>query len=166
MQLETGSYVIYRSSEICRIDGFEEKSFDSVIKREYCVLVPVDQRSSKYYVPLDCADAKLRRLLNKDEVLALIDSMKGDLPDWGESDPNRKERVNQVLTSGDYRLIISLLHSLYLEKQKRAAIGKKLLAADDKAMRSAEQLINREFAFVLEIPENEIAAFISNRISS
>lgn len=166
MHLETGSYVIYRGSEICRIDGFEEKSFDGAAKHEYCVLVPVDSGSSKYYVPLSCADTKLRRLLNKDEVLSLIDSMKGDLPDWGEADPNRKERINNVLSSGDYRLVISLLHSLYLEKQKRAEIGKKLLAADDKAMRSAEQLINREFAFVLEIPENEIAAFISNRISS
>ncbi len=165
MQLETGRYVIYRSSEICRIDSFEEKSFDGVTKREYCVLVPVDARSSKYYVPMDCAEEKLRNLLTKDEVLALIDGMKGDMPDWGENDPNRKDRVNQVLSSGDYRLIISLLHSLYLEKQKRIGIGKKLLAADEKAMRSAEQLINREFAFVLEIPENEIAQFISERIS-
>ncbi len=166
MQLETGRYVIYRGSEICRIDGFEEKSFDGVAKCEYCVLVPVDAHGSKYYVPLSCADTKLRGLLSKDEVLALIDGMKGDMPDWGENAPNRKERINQVISSGDYRLVISLLHSLYLEKQKRIEMGKKMLAADEKAMRSAEQLINREFAFVLEIPENEIAAFISERISS
>ncbi len=166
MQLETGRYVIYRSSEICRIDGFEEKSFDGVTKREYCVLVPVDSGSSKYYVPMDCAEAKLRGLLSREEVLSLIDGMKGDMPDWGESDPNRKERVANVLSSGDYRLVISLLHSLYLEKHKRIEMGKKMLAADEKAMRSAEQLINREFAFVLEIPENEIAQFISERISS
>ena len=166
MQLETGRYVIYRSSEICRIDSFEEKSFDGVTKREYCVLVPVDARSSKYYVPMDCAEEKLRNLLTKDEVLALIDGMKGDMPDWGENDPNRKDRVNQVLSSGDYRLIISLLHSLYLEKQKRIGIGKKLLAADEKAMRSAEQLIDREFSFVLGIPQNEISAFIADRLGS
>ncbi len=165
MQLETGRYVMYRGSEICRIEGFEEKSFDGVSKREYCVLVPAGAHGSKYYVPRECADTKLRSLLTRDEVLELIDGMKGDMPDWGENDPNRRERVNSVLSGGDYRLVISLLHSLYLEKHKRTEMGKKLLAADEKAMRSAEQLINREFAFVLEIPENEITQFISERIS-
>lgn len=81
MQLETGRYVIYRSKQICRIDSFEEKSFDGATKREYCVLVPVDSCSSKYYVPMDCAGTKLRSLLTKAEVLALIDGMKGDMPE-------------------------------------------------------------------------------------
>lgn len=166
MQLETGNYVVYRSSEICRIDGFEDKSFDGGEARRYCLLVPLDAHGSKYYVPMDCADAKLRRLLNRDEVLALIDSMKGDMPDWGEDDPNRKGRINQVLSSGDYKLIISLLHSLYLEKQKRTEIGKKMLAADERAMRTAEQLLNREFAFVLDIPEDTVPEYISKRLEA
>lgn len=166
MQLEIGNYVVYRSSEICRIDGFEDKSFDGGKARCYCLLVPLDLRGSKYYVPMDCADAKLRRLLNRDEVLALIDSMKGDMPDWGEDDPNRKGRINQVLSSGDYKLIISLLHSLYLEKQKRTEIGKKMLAADERAMHTAEQLLNREFAFVLDIPEDTVPEYIAKRLEA
>lgn len=166
MQLEIGNYVIYRSNEICRIDGFEDKSFDGGEARSYCLLVPLDSHGSKYYVPMDCADSKLRRLLNRDEVLALIDSMKGDMPDWGADDPNRKGRINQVLSSGDYRLIISLLHSLYLEKQKRTEIGKKMLATDERAMRTAEQLLNREFAFVLDIPENTVPEYITKRLEA
>lgn len=166
MQLETGRHVIYRANEICRIDGFEEKSFDGSTKRSYCVLVPIDSGSSKYYVPLECAEEKLRSLLNKEEVLALIDSMKSDLPDWSDNSPNRRTRIDEVLSSGDRRLVISLLHSLYLEKQQREGIGKKLLAADEKAMRAAEQLINREFSFVLDIPQSDVAQFIADRLNS
>ncbi len=165
MQLQTGNYVIYRSSEICRIDGFETKSFDGVTQREYCVLVPENDQRSKYYVPMDCAEDKLRQLLTKDEIYSLIDGMKCEQPDWGNTETHRKERFNEVLGSGDYRLIISMMHSLYLEKQERLSQGKKLLAADEKAMKAAESLINLEFSFVLGINESEMESFILERLS-
>ncbi|MBQ8172242.1 MAG: hypothetical protein IJZ95_09655 [Oscillospiraceae bacterium] len=166
MQLQTGNYVMYRSSEICRIDGFETKCFDGVTQREYCILVPENDQRSKYYVPMDRAEEKLRRLLSKDEIYALIESMKGEQPDWGDTEIRRKERFNEVLGSGDHRLIISMMHSLYLEKQNRISQGKKLLAADEKAMKAAEALINREFSFVLGISEGEIEGFILDTLSA
>lgn len=165
MQLQAGNYVIYRSTEICRIDGFEEKSFDNVTSKNYCVLVPADGDNSKYYVPMDLAETKLRPLLTKDEIEDLINGMKGEQPDWGDTEDHRKNVFNEVLNSGDYRRIISMLHSLYLERQQRLAQGKKLLTADEKAMRSAESLIDREFAFVLGIKENEVSEYIASRLA-
>ncbi len=164
MQLETGNFVIYRSTEICKIEGFETKSFDNVTSKEYCVLVPADGGSSRYYVPRDFAEQKLRRLLTKEEIEQLIEGMRGEQPEWGSTEERRKDVFNEVLNSGDYRRIISMLHSLYLDKQQRLAQGKKLLAVDDKAMKSAESLINREFAFVLGIKENEVTEYISKQL--
>ncbi len=166
MELQTGNFVIYRSTEICKIEGFENKSFDNVTSKEYCVLVPADGGSSKYYVPREFAEAKLRRLLTKEEIEQLIDGMRGEQPEWGSTEERRKNVFNEVLSSGDYRRIISMLHSLYLEKQERLAQGKKLLATDEKAMKSAEQLINREFSFVLGIKENEVTDYISKQLSN
>ena len=166
MQLETGKYVIYRSTEICRIDSFETKSFDGTTECEYCVLVPDGAEHSKYYVPMECAQDKLRPLLTKEEILTLIDGMKNEQPDWDRGTDNKKDRCSAVLQSGDYRLIISMMHSLYLEKQERSAKGKKLLASDEKAMKAAESLIYHEFGFVLGLKENEVADFIEKRLSS
>lgn len=164
MQLETGKYVIYRSSEICRIEGFETKSFDGVTEKEYCVLVPDSSERSRYYVPMDRAESKLRPLLTKEEILSLIDGMRAEQPDWGAADERRKERFAEVLSGGDYKLIISMMHTLYIEKQQRTAQGKKLLAVDEKAMKAAESLIYHEFGFVLGIKENEVAEFIAHRL--
>ncbi len=164
MELRTGNFVIYRSTEICRIEGFETKSFDNVTSKEYCVLVPADGGSARYYVPKEFAGEKLRRLLTKEEIDCLIDGMKGEQPDWGSTEERRKNVFNEVLGSGDYRRIISMLHSLYLERQERLALGKKLLAADEKAMKSAEALIDREFAFVLGIEQNEVSGYIAQRL--
>lgn len=166
MQLQTGNYVIYRSSEICRIDGFETKCFDGATQREYCILVPENDQRSKYYVPMDRAKDKLRCLLSKEDIYSLIEGMKGEQPDWGDAETHRKDRFNEVLGCGDHRLIISMLHSLYLEKQDRLLHGKKLLAADEKAMKAAEALINREFSFVLGIKETEMESFILDRLSA
>ncbi len=164
MELQTGNFVIYRSTEICRIEGFENKSFDNVTVMEYCVLVPADGGSSKYYVPMDLAQTKLKRLLTKVEIDELIDGMKGEQPDCGSTEDHRKDVFNEVLNSGDHRRIISMLHSLYLERQERLAQGKKLLAADEKAMKSAEALIDREFAFVLGIEQSDVSCYIAERL--
>ena len=166
MQLDIGKHVIYRSSEICRIEGFEKKSFDGVTEREYCILVPDGTDRSKYYVPMDCAQEKLRPLLTKDEIYALIDGMKDDQPVWEAGDEHRRDRFSEVLACGDYRLIISMMHSLYLEKQERVAKGRKLPAAEEKAMKAAEALIYHEFGFVLGINENEVESFIEERLAS
>ena len=166
MELQTGNFVIYRSTEICRIEGFETKSFDNVTSKEYCVLVPADGGSSRYYVPKDFAESKLRRLLTKDEIHALIDGMKGEQPDWGDTEDHRKNVFNEVLSSGDHKRIISMLHSLYLERQERLAQGKKLLTADEKAMKAAESLIDREFAFVLGIKDNEVSEYIAQKLAN
>ena len=165
MQLQAGNYVIYRSTEICRIDSFEEKSFDNITSKEYCVLVPADGGNSRYYVPMDLAESKLRRLLTKEEIDELIRGMKGEQPDWGATEDHRKNIFNEVLNSGDYRRIISMMHSLYLEKQERLAQGKKLLAADEKAIKAAESLIDHEFAFVLGIKENEVSEYIAKKLA-
>ncbi len=82
----------------------------------------------------------------------------------GESEERRKERFSEVLSSGDHRLVISMMHTLYLEKQQRAAQGKKQLMADEKALKAAETLIYHEFGFVLGIKENEVAEYIAQRL--
>lgn len=166
MQLQTGNYVIYRSTEICRIDGFEKKSFDGVTEREYCILIPEGAQHSKYYVPTECADTKLRCLLTKDEINELIKGMSEEQPDWGDTDERRKDRFNTVLNSGDYRMIISMMHSLYLQRQERIANGKKMLAADEKALKAAEQMINREFSFVLGIQEKDVESYITQHLNN
>ena len=57
-----------------------------------------------------------------------------------------------------------MTRSLHSEKEKRSAQGKKLLAADERAMKAAETLINREFGYVLGIEENKVGEFIKERL--
>ena len=164
MQLQTGDFVVYRSAEICRVEGIEKQCLDGVNERNYCVLVPVNSERSKYYVPEERMEEKTRGLLSKDEIYNIIDGMSGSADEWCSDAAQRKAMQNEVLACDDFGRIASMLRSLYIEKQKRSSIGKKMLAADERAMRSAESMINTEFAFVLGIKENEVESFICDRL--
>lgn len=164
MQLSEGKCVVYRSSEICRIISVETKCLDGVREREYCVLCPINSSGSTYYVPLDCAADKLRELLTREQVLGLIDEMKGAESVWCDDGNERKARHNEILAGNDYSLIIGMTRSLHSEQARRVAQGKKLLAADERAMKAAETLINREFGYVLGIEENKVSDFIKARL--
>lgn len=162
MELSEGKNVVYHA-EICRIEGCETQCADGVRQREYCVLSPLNSRSARYYVPVEAAQDKLRELLTRDEIIDLVRGM-GDADEWVSNPTMRKQQQNEVLSCGDYRRIAAMLRSIYLEKQRREAIGKRLNSTDERTMKSAEQMINSEFSFVLGIKPEEVPEFISQEI--
>lgn len=163
MELETGKYVVYRMSEICRIEGFEKKCADGVNEREYLVLSPISSGSARYYVPKETAGERIRALLSREEILDLIHGMVG-AEEWRSNPTERKQLQSEALSSGDYGRIASMLRGIYLEKQRREAQGKRLNSTDERTMKQAESMINGEFSFVLGIKPEEVPEFISRKI--
>lgn len=164
MQFSEGKCVVYRSSEICRIVSVETRCLDGVNEREYCILCPINSAGSTYYVPLDCAEDKLRELLTREQVLCLIDGMRDVKTEWCDDGNERKARHNEILSGSNYSRIIGMTRSIRSEQVRRSAQGKKLLAADERAMKAAETLINREFGYVLGIDESKVGEFIRERL--
>ena len=164
MEINIGKCVVYRSSEICRIVGIENKCFDGKTQREYCVLSPVSSDRATYYVPREVAGEKLRDLLTKDEILGIIDEIGAAAPETLGKGEERKSRQNKILAGADYTRILRLARSLHLEQQKRSAAGKRLTSADEKAMKAAESLIKSEFGYVLGIASDKVGEFIRERI--
>ncbi len=162
MGFNTGDHVIYKGSEICRIEDIATMSFDGINEAEYLVLSPVGKESEKYYLPTAVAEDKLRAPLTAEEVDTLIEGMKTAKPLI--LDMHKKDRFAGLLNSNDHQQLISLLHTLYLEQQERISAGKKLSSIDEKAMKTAKTLIEKEFAFVLGIEEAEVDGYIRSRI--
>lgn len=161
---QTGEYVIYRMSELCRVEGFEMKCADGIHEREYCVLTPVNSTGAKYYVPRDSMGDKIRAVLSREEIMKIINEM-GRTEEWCSDPLERKRRHAEVLASGDYNQVAAMLGSLYMEKRRREALGKTLNSADERAFHSAEDMINGEFSFVLGIKPEEVPQFINSHIS-
>lgn len=162
-----GNIVSYGMQGICEISEITEKKFKSnVIK--YYVLVPVFDKSSKIFVPIEneTLTSKMRRILSKDEILNIIESMPDNEIIWIENDNERKEKYKEILSGGDRTKIVKLIKTLYLHQKHQKQIGKKLHISDERLLKEAEKLLYDEFAFVLNIDRNDVLSYIIDQIES
>lgn len=161
---KTGEYVIYGSGEICCIEEITERCFDGINKIRYYKIAPKEYRNSAYYVPVASAEKEIRRLLTKEEVLEIIDSIPQAEAVWYADKNERKSYFEAVLHGDDFSRLVGMIKAIYEERKKRSNDGKKLIAADERAFSAAEHIIHGEFAFVLGIPESEVGNYIRERI--
>ncbi len=161
-----GEYVVYGSGEICRIAEKTEKCFDGKNGKEYCKLIPVDSVNSTYYVPADSMENNVRKLLTKEEIYNIIDSMPNAKGIWFNDKNIRKEQFGAMLRNDDFYGIIGMMKSIYEERRRRSEDGKQLIASDEKAFNAAENLINREFSIVLGISADDVEKFIHERLTA
>lgn len=163
--LKKGNHVVYGGSEICVVSDIVKRCFDGVNEENYLKLVPVETPSASYYVPEKNAEERVRHLMGREQVLAVIDAMPLASAQWSENRDERRHMFVKVLKSDDYMQILSMMKGLYDEKQKRGACGKDLISADEKAFEAASKLINKEFSMVLDIPEAGVDGFIEQRLA-
>lgn len=165
MSYSTGEYVVYGGTEICLIDEVVKKCFDGVSEQSYFRLVPENARNSSYYIPLDRLEERVRPLLTREEIYDIIDAMPNVKEQWISDKNERRSVFSRTLKSDDYGSILSMMKALYIERRKRSSDGKQLMSSDEKTLAAAQKLMNREFAFVLGIREEDVSGFIEKRLN-
>ena len=161
VNLETGDLVIYGRSGVCRVTDIGERTFNRRSRRYY-ILKPIDDDRSTIYAPTDSEQAvgKMRRLLTKDEIIQLVSQVPQEPLPWIYNEHQRKEAFQQILAEGDRGKLIQMLRTLYLQKKKRTAAGRKLYSSDEQIFRAAEKLIFEEFCTVLHLKKNQLIPFL------
>lgn len=164
---EVGSTVLYGSDGVCRIQDITHKEVGGV-SGEYYVLEPVYQKKSTVFVPLDNERliGKMRCILSVDELLDAIKTMPDESLMWIEDESERKLAYKEIISRGDCTELMRLVKTLYLHREKQLARGKKLHACDDRFLKTAEKMINDEFAMVLHINPDQVPDYISDRIEA
>ena len=162
---EINDVVVYGAQGVCRIMGLENQKVGGETKT-YFVLKPTDNRGATFYVPTwnEKALAKMRKVMTKTDVDALIDSMPGKQPTWIANENERKDAYRKMLASGDHAAIISMVQALYFHKKEREAEGKRLHISDEHFMKDAEQLLYNEWQYVLNVDKDGLTAYIFERI--
>ena len=157
--------VVYGAQGVCKIVGIQEQKIDGTSKT-YFVLKPADDRGATFYVPTwnDKALAKMRKVMTKQDVDALIDSMPNKTPTWIANENERKETYKRILAGGNQTQIISMIQAIYLHKKEREAEGKRLHMSDEHFMKDAEQLLYNEWQYVLNVDKAGLMAYIFDRI--
>ncbi len=165
---QVNDVIIYGAQGVCKITGIEEKVLSGK-KKTYFVLKPVGDKGATIFAPTDNALvlAKMRRLLTKDEIHKLIDSMPEENALWVENENERKELYKNILVKGDHLGLIKMIKAIYTHKKEREDEGKRLHMSDERFFKDAEQILYNEFQYVLDISgKDDLMAYILERIEN
>ena len=167
---QIGEVVSYGTMGICTIVDIRMESLTraGVKKQEYYVLRPASSPTCMTYVPTGNSQltAKIRRIMTKEEIDAMIDSVQGQCVEWIEDTRQRADAYQRILSGGISAKLLMLIGCLYLEKKNRSKGGKKFCSTDEKILSSAERIVSEEFSYALQIPEKEVSAYIANRMEN
>lgn len=158
---QIGQQVLYGAHGICTIQSVETLRFGKT-KAEYYVLKPLSQPDSKYYIPVNNASAveKLRPLMTKEEILAMLHSPEARQKVWVEDENLRKQKYRELLADGDRSQMLNMIYCLHRHRREQKAAGRKFHQCDEGFLKDAERLMNGEFAYILGIEPGQVADFI------
>ena len=156
-----GECVQYGIHGICRVCAVEERIIDRKQVR-YLVLEPREQAGSRYLVPTnnEIAMAKLRPVLLREELDALLHSQAVRKDAWIADENQRKQRYRELISGGDRTALLQMVHTLYQHRQIQLVAGRKVHLCDENFLRDAKRLIDEEFSLVLGIESGQVGEYI------
>lgn len=159
-----GEYVVVGNKGVCVVDNVTTLDISGVDReREYYILKPVYVSGSTVYVPTDSADS-MRRVLTRDEVTHLIQEIPQIPLINTVNDKLLEQEYKGCMKSNSCEEWVRIIKTIYLRKQKRQELGRRVTAVDAKYSRIAEDNLYGELAVVLNIPRAEVESYITSEI--
>lgn len=163
-----GEVVSYGATGLCTIEGIEVMSLSRgrAAGQEYYILRPIAAPTCVTYVPVanEALTAKMRPIYTKEQIDALLLSVKDEQLEWIEDTRRRTEAFAPIVAAGMSAQLLKLIACLYLEKKSRTEVGRKFCATDEKLLSSAERIVKEEFAYALNIAQEQVSAYIAEKL--
>lgn len=144
-------YIVYRK-ETCKIIGKEDG---------YYKLVPVNDTSIKYKVPVD--SNFLKKVITKEE----IDRLLLEIPEINTIDLGEKQieqEYKKLMKSGTHEDLVKIIKTSYLRNQIRILNNKRISEIDDEYFRRAEKYLYEEIGIVLNLSFENTKEYIINKL--
>ncbi len=162
---EIGQTVLYGLEGVCNIEDRQKVKVGHT-RAFYYVLRPIFRPNSTIFVPEDneLLLSRMRPILSEEEIAQILHDAPLEELAWIDDPNERKTEYQKILLSCDRLLLIRMLRTLYLQRQKLLKHSKHLRSADEQLLRDAEKLLHDEFALVLNIKQNEVSEYIRSKI--
>lgn len=144
-------YIVYRK-ETCKIIEKEDG---------YYRLVPVNDTSIKYKVPVD--SNFLKKVITKEE----IDRLLLEIPEINTIDLGEKQieqEYKELMKSGTHEDLVKIIKTSYLRNQIRILNNKRISEIDDEYFRIAEKYLYEEIGIVLNLSFENTKEYIINKL--
>ena len=163
MTYQKGDHVRYGTNGVCVIADIETMtSMDRRSVKDYYVLRPVAESGTKIFVPLDnpALLGKMHAILTREEINEAIRQSAADPLPWVGDRNRRSEAFKEILKTAEPFPLLQLCSCIHGRRLQLSQEGKRLSGSDETILKQAERLVENEFAFSLDIPRSEVAAYI------
>ena len=164
---QAGEWLVYGIHGVCRVVG-TEKQLVNRKRTQFLVLEPLNQAESRFYLPTEnpTAMAKLKPVLSKDELNALLTSEEVREEGWIQEENLRKQYYRDLIGSGDRTALMKMVTNLYRYKAAQAASGRKFHQSDENFLRDAEKLLASEIALVMEMSAEAAREYLRSQLQN
>lgn len=156
-----GDYIIYGQKGVCRVGEITHMDTDGELsERLYYTVYPVNDIRSRVYFPVDAVNSSIRKVMTKEEAMALLDRMKHiEIIEEGNL-RTQEEKYKKAILGSNCDNLVQVIKTIYIHKQERIKVGKKITATDARYLKQAEDKLYGELAFVLEKQKSEMEQYI------
>ncbi len=161
----TGEFIHYGNSGLCRVDAVTTLNVSGADKgRMYYRLIPLADKGSTIYTPVDNQKVAMRRALTKEEAEGLIKEFP-EISELNVEDEKQREQIyKKALSSADCREWVSMIKTLYLRRRLRIEQGKKTTATEDRYYNAGRERLDQEIALAVGIDKEEVEGYITDKL--
>lgn len=160
---EKGSFVVNANNGICEISEVVTMNTTGE-EKEYYVLVPIEEKTAKVFLPVDIAEKRIRPAMKKDEAWMLIREIKAVDETLVENEKDREKIYKEAISSREPKRLIGIMKTMYIRRKQRLEDGKKITAVDERYFKLAENHLYSELAFSLGVQKSEVNQIIADNI--
>lgn len=160
---EIGDYVIYKNNGVCEV-GDTIYMGNGKEARRYYVLFPVKDKDGKIYTPVDNNSSAMRKILTKNNAMALIRMIPDIEPMRIEDEKKRESIYKEAIRTCDCRELVSLIKTIYLRNNERHAKGMKSTVIDERYFKKAENNLYSELSIAIGIEQSDMPSYIAEVI--
>ena len=162
-----GEYVRYSCNGVCLVDDIRMTSLSRKDSpKEFYILKPVSNPSSTIFVPTGSPAlvAKMARLPTREELDQLILSTKDEHLPWVDDRKVRLANFQSIIKACNLRELLCLISCIYQRKQALLRAGKKLGVSDETILQRAEDLVEDQVAFVLQVKGDQVKTYLREKL--
>ena len=167
-QFKRGHTVVYGTNGLCTIEEIRPMQLVAGMKEEdYCVLSLKRDPDTKIFIPMKNKKllGKLREVMTKEQIdQLLLDVKEKKTWRWNNDRRDRTENFHGILMDGVSEDLICMVECIYVKKRDLVKQGRKLSVTDANTLKSAEALVEEEFAYALGISIEEVSDYIWNML--
>lgn len=162
---EIGDYIVKSVNGVCKVEDILYLSMSEAEEDKlYYLLVPVDDKKEKIYLPVDTTNLTIRRVMTEEEVWELIHKVPEIEEESITNEKLCERKYKEAVRSCNPEVLIGIIKMIYMRRRKRIERGKKSTVVDERYFRLAENSLYSELGFVLQKDKEEISELIAESV--